>query len=132
MNFGELEHSYGDCKKIAEVSTKWLNELGAGPLAEITMKGALAFDVLSNAYKVAGVASSIMGVKNTAQSAEATALTSAMTALGPIGWGRIALATGAMVTGAAVTTGILHMRMKASLSDPSGVEAVRQQLGEVM
>lgn len=132
MNFSELEHSYGDCKKVAEVSTQWMNELGADSLADITMKGALAFDLLSNVYKVAGVASSIMGVKNTAQTAEVTAMTSAMAALGPVGWGRIALATGAMVTGAAVTTGILHMRMKASLSDPSGVEAVRQQLGEVM
>lgn len=132
MNFGELEQSYDDCKKVAEVSTQWMNAIGAGSLADITMKGALAFDVLTNVYKVAGAASAIMGAKNTAQSAEVTALTSALAALGPVGWGRIALATGAMVTGAAVTTGILHMRMKASLSDPSGIEAVRQQLGEVM
>lgn len=132
MSFNDLEHSYGDCKKIAEVSTQWMRELGADSLADVTMKGAMAFDILSNAYKVAGVASSIMASKNLLQKMESASLTATFASLGPAGWGRIALATGAMVAGASVTTGILHMRMKANLSDPSGVEAVRQQLGEVM
>lgn len=132
MTWSETEHTYDDAKKVAEITTMWMEELGGDDLAEVTMKAALAFDMVVQVSKVARVASAMMGAKNAYAEAEVASLTAVKAALGPIGWGQIAMA-GAVAAGTAVLTGtICHYKLKANLSEPSGIEAVKQFIGNVI
>lgn len=132
MTLADTENGFKNAKKVVDISTQWMTELGHESLAETVSKASASFDILCNVYKVAGVASALMGTKNAMATEEAVALTSVFTAMGPAGWGRIALAGGAMATGYAVTSSILNRTIRGDLSNPSGIEAVRQQIGEVM
>ncbi len=132
MTWSDTASSCDAAKRIAEITTQWMSELGADGLAETTAKAALAFDAVVNASKIAGTACALMGVRNSEATAEASAITAVKAALGPIGWGNIALAAGAAAATAALTGTLLHCRMRANLSQPSGVEAVKQAVGNVV
>lgn len=128
--WAETQHTYDDAKKAAEMVNKWMSTLGGDELAQTAQKAATAFNLVVQVSKVAGVASAMMGAKNATQTAEATAETSALASTG-IGLGRIALAIGAGATAAAITGAITTYRIKADLEAPSGIEAVKQFIGNV-
>lgn len=132
MTWAETAHSYDDAKKVAEITTKWMQELGGDDLAEITTKAALAFNTVVQVSKIAGVAGTMMAAKNSYQEGTAAALTAAKAALGPPGWANIAIAAGAAVTAATITGAICHYKLKANLQQPSGIEAVKQFVGNVI
>lgn len=130
MSFKDTEQTFDQCKKISEISTMWLTQLGADSLADTVNKAVLAFDVMVNAFKIVGVASTLMASKNAGATAEAVAETTAI-AFTP-GAGKIAIAAGAGVTAFALTTAICNYKLKANLEQPSGIEAVRQFVGNVI
>lgn len=131
MTWTDTEHAFDDSKKIAEASTKWLAEMGQDELADTLNKAVSAFDIMVNACKVAGVAASLMSVKNAEAQAEAGILTSINSALGPIGWGNIAIATGAAVTAATLTGAIMTYELRPDLETPAGVEALNQTIRSI-
>lgn len=131
MSFSDNKDSFDQCKKITEVTTMWLSQLGQDELSETIGKAVSAFDMMVNACKIVGVVNTLMSAKNASATAEAVAETVPNT-VNPAGWGKIALAVGAGVTSFAITSAICSYKLKANLEQPSGLEAVRQFVGNVI
>ena len=131
MTWSDTEHGFDDAKKIAATAAMWMAELGGEDLAGVTTTAAAAFDTVVQVSKIAGVAAGMMAASNGYKESAAAALTAAKAALGPVGAANIALAAGAATTTAVVTGAILTYRMRADLSQPAGMEAVRQKIGSV-
>lgn len=123
---------WDDCKKIAESSKMWVDMLGADELSANMDKAVAAFSVMVSASQIAGAAASLMSVKNANVSQMSAALTAAKTALGPAGWTNIAIAAAAGASTAVLVGAICTYKLKANLSQPSGIEAVKQFIGNVI
>ena len=132
MTWADTEHSYKDAEKAAKITTMWMQELGGNELSEVTGKAAMAFDLVVQTSKIAGLAGAMMAAKNSYQEGITASLTAAKAALGPIGWGQIALATGAAASTAVLVGAITHYKLRADLEQPSGMEAVKQFIGNVI
>lgn len=95
-----------------------------------TMASALFSTAIASAELVAGLSASVTAI-NSLLSTEAVAMTSALAAMGPAGWGRIAIGVGSMAISAGVVYTAMSMRMRADLSQPSESQRVAQMIGAI-
>ena len=127
-----MTSEWEDCRKVCESSKLIMESLGADSMATTMNKAVSAFQVMVSVSQLAGVASTLMSAKNSYLTTVSASLTAAKSALGPVGWANIALAVGAGASAAVLTTAICHYKLKANLSQPSGIEAVKQFIGNVI
>ncbi len=117
-------------ESIQSVSTG-LAGIGADELADTTQTAADAMDAMVGSMQIIG------GIVTIIQSLNSMAAIKAVTgtvanASNPIGWGKIALATGAAALAAGVTFPLVrNYRLKANLENPSEVQGLVQTLGVI-
>ena len=122
----------GMWKESTSALASGISGLGASETADQLSKLTSALDILAGSMQIAGTVATILSSLNSVSSAEAAAETAVNAALGPIGWGKIALAVAAMGTVSALTYSIMAYTLRADLSTPSGTQAVTQSLGVIM
>ena len=105
--------------------------LGATGMGDTIMVLADALDVLSGSMAIVSGISTVMQNINAVKAGQATAETAASMAMGPIGWGKIALALGAMTASAAVVGGFMHYTLKGNLSNPAELQGITQTIGAI-
>lgn len=118
-------------ESVQNVSTGMAG-LGAQELADTTQQAADAMDVMVGSMQIVGGIVTIIQSLNAAAAVKAVTGT-VLNSTNPIGWGRIALATGAAAIAAAVTFPIVrNYRLKANLESPSDVQGLVQTLGVIV
>lgn len=113
--------SLGGSKELGEKSMSSVSQVSTGlyQLGLINEEGAryismaaAGMQIFIGSYGIAAVAKTAIEARNARAEAESVAKTSAMTAIGPIGWKNIALAAGAAaVTGAVVGACVREVRL---------------------
>lgn len=117
-------------ESIQNVATG-MSGLGAQELTGTTQKAADALDVMVGSMEIIGGVVTVIQSLNSMAAIRAVAGTVA-NASNPIGWGKIALATGAAALAAGVTFPLVrNYRLKANLENPSEVQGMVQTLGVI-
>lgn len=133
MGFEVIGDQAGMWKQSVSSCASALNALGIDDMADSIQKAVAAMDLLEGTSKIIALAASLMAIDNTRKTTEAVGEVAANTALGPVGWANIAMATAIAVgVSSAMYVWQHNSTLKANLSNPSDVKAVSGMIGALV